>query len=266
MQSRRSIFLPFLLVTLAAVSLAKEPPIETITWPPSGPPVVRFDFGKFRELNSQGGGRRELTTDTRAENLWGKPIARAEFSVYFFDKNKIRIGEGWIQISNLGAGQSVKFELNVTCIGNPTSLEVMPKYLPPELASYLPPTTVNITVNSVPQGAELKIDGKALGATPKLVRLSRGKHVLEFAKEGYSTGTFPLEISSDDVSGGSVSFELGSAAHDTLELRDGSVLSGDLESISATEAIVRVGGALQKIDRNQIKRILLIERQTAAQQ
>jgi len=45
-----------------------------------------------------------------------------------------------------------------------------------------------------------------------------------------------------NVSGGSVSYELGSAVHDTVELRDGSVLNGDVESISATEVVVRTGG------------------------
>lgn len=36
----------------------------------------------------------------------------------------------------------------------------------------------------------------------------RGKHVLEFNKEGFNSGQFPLEIGLDDVSGGSVSYEL----------------------------------------------------------
>jgi hypothetical protein len=70
----------------------------------------------------------------------------------------------------------------------------------------------------------------------------------------------PLEITPHDASGGSVSYELGSAARDTIELRDGSVLTGDLISISATQVQVRVGGNTQNFDRNQVKRILLTER------
>jgi hypothetical protein len=50
--------------------------------------------------------------------------------------------------------------------------------------------------------------------------------MLEFEKEGFNSGRFPLEITSRDTSRGSVSYELGSAAHDTIELRDGSVLCG----------------------------------------
>ena len=92
------------------------------------------------------------------------------------------------------------------------------------------------------------------------MRVTPGKHVLEFSKEGFNSGKFPLEIGPDDASGGSVSYELGTLAHDTVELRDGSVLVCDVESMSATEVVLRVGGALQHMDRNKIKRMLLVER------
>jgi hypothetical protein len=88
--------------------------------------------------------------------------------------------------------------------------------------------------------------------------------MLEFSKEGFNTGKFPLEITSRDASGGSVSYELGSPAHDTIELRDGSVLFGDLVSISGMQVQVRIGGNTQTFDRNQIKRILLTERDPVA--
>ena len=77
------------------------------------------------------------------------------------------------------------------------------------------------------------MDGKAAGTTPKLIDVGIGKHMLGFEKEGFNSGKFPLEITSHDASGGSVSYELGSAAHDTIELRDGSVLTGDLVSVAA---------------------------------
>jgi hypothetical protein len=61
-----------------------------------------------------------------------------------------------------------------------------------------------------------------------------------------------------------VTYELGASAHDTVELRDGSVLNGDLDSISGMDVVVRIGGALQHYDRNPVKRILLVERAAAA--
>ena len=60
---------------------------------------------------------------------------------------------------------------------------------------------------------------------------------------------------------GSISYELGTAAHDTVELRDGSVLSGDVESVSAAEVVLSVGGAIQHLNRNGVKRIVLIQRE-----
>ena len=108
------------------------------------------------------------------------------------------------------------------------------------------------------------MDGKAAGTTPKLIDVANGKHVLGFEKEGFNPGKFPLEITSHDASGGSVSYELGSAAHDTIELRDGSVLTGDLVSVSGMQVEVRIGGNAQSFDRNQVKRILLTERAAAS--
>ncbi|MGC2694640.1 MAG: hypothetical protein WA738_02515 [Candidatus Angelobacter sp.] len=45
----------------------------------------------------------------------------------------------------------------------------------------------------VPQDADLKIDGNSAG-TSKAVRVSTGKHVLEFSKQGFNSRKFPLEI------------------------------------------------------------------------
>ena len=68
-----------------------------------------------------------------------------------------------------------------------------------------------------------------------------------------------------DVDGGSLSYELGVSALDTVELRDGSVLSGDLTSINGMEVQMRVGGTIRTFDRNQIKRISLTQRQPPSQ-
>lgn len=249
---------------ILAVASAKEPPPLVIVWPASGQGVVRFSFGKFKEIGTSGK-QHEYTTDVTAENLWNKKISKADFTLYVFDKAKVRIGESWLAISDVAPGGVVKFQTAVSASGTIATMELVPRTLPNELQSFLPPKTISITVNSVPQGAELKIDGNRAGITPKIVQASPGKHVLEFSKEGFKSGTFPLETTPDDVSGGSVSYELGSSAHDTLELRDGSVLTGDVQSMSTTEVVVRVGGALQNINRNQVKRIILIQREAPSE-
>ena len=109
------------------------------------------------------------------------------------------------------------------------------------------------------------LDGVPVGTTPKIVQVLPGKHELLFSKEGFKSGTFPLEITANDVSGGSVSYELGTSAFDSLELRDGTVLSGDVQSMTNTEVMIRVGGTIQSIDRNKVKRIVLIQRDVLPQ-
>ncbi len=253
--------LAFLLV---AIANAKEPPAQVILWPNSGPPVLRFSFGRFKEVGASGS-QHNYQSDTTTENLWGKSISRANFSLYLFDKNKVRIGEGWISISNVGVAQTVKFQTSVSTTGTPVSISLAPRSLPGELQSYLPAKTISITVNSVPQGAAIKVDGTDGGTTPRIVNVGPGKHLLEFTKEGFSAGKFPLEVGADDVSGGSVSYELGTSSHDTIELRDGSVLTGDLVSVSGMEIVVHLGGNDQHLGRNQVKRILLVERELPKQ-
>lgn len=252
------VFFLFFFIQLAG---AKDAPVQVIVWPSEQSPVLRFEFGKFKQTGSSG--REHIyTIETSAANVWNKRIQQANFYLYIYDKSKTRIGEGYVNLTNLGPGESAKFETTLTTAGNPAALSVTPRSLPNELGQYLPPNTISITVNSVPQGADLKIDGQPAGITPKIVQVSPGKHILEFNKEGFNTGTFPLEVAPNDVSGGSVSYELGTSAHDTVELRDGSVLSGDVESVSATEVVVKIGGTAQHLNRNQVKRILLVQRES----
>jgi PEGA domain len=243
-----------------AVANAKEPPAQVLVWPTSGAPVVRFSFGKFKETSSTGK-QHTYTSDVVAENLWSKKISSAEFTLYVYDKNKVRIGDAWLSISDVSPGAEVKFQTFLNVGGAIATLELVPKSLPAELQSFLPQKTISITVNSVPQGAEVKIDGTPSGTTPKIAQVTPGKHILTFSKEGFNSGTFPMEIAPDAVSGGSVSYELGTASHDTIELRDGSVVTGDVESMTATDVVVRVGGTLQNFSRNQVKRIVLIQRE-----
>jgi len=237
----------------------KDQPAQTIMWPESGTPVVRFTFGKFKEVGSLAA-QRTYMIDTTAENLWGKLIPDATFLLYLYDKNKTRIGDGYMTLTNVGVGQTIRFQTTIGASGSPVSLSLVARSLPRELQPLAPAKKVSVTVNSVPQGAALKVDGTEAGTTPKIVQLTVGQHQLGFSREGYNVGTFPLEIGPDDASGGSVSYELGTSAHDTLELRDGTVLSGDLLSVGAADVTIRVGGAPQRFDRNQVKRILLVER------
>lgn len=244
------------LFAFAGVALAKDQPFQVVSWPDSSQPVLSFTFSKFKELGGGIGKERTYSTDVTAKNLSDKTISGANFLLYVFDKDKARIGEGYINVTNVATGETVKFQVTLRASGSPASVSVA--------VATSAPRSISITVNSVPQGATFKVDGKEAGITPKIIEVGNGKHTLEFEKEGFNSGTFPLEITAHDVSGGSVSYELGNSAHDTIELRDGSVLAGDLVSLNGMQVEVRIGGNTQTFDRNQIKRILLTERAHAS--
>ena len=94
---------------LFSLSAAKETPGQTVVWPESGQPVPRFVFGKFKEGPSYGHGH-NYTCDTTAQNLGSKRISDAVLSLYLFDKNNVRIGEGFIQVTNVNPGEMIKFQ------------------------------------------------------------------------------------------------------------------------------------------------------------
>lgn len=249
--SIRRIVLSLFFVAFAVAAFSAETAL-VVTWPSSGDPILRFTFSKFKDIGSMGT-QRTFVADIIAENLSGKLIQSQKLTVYVFDKKQIRIGEAWMQVDNLGPSQQAKFQVSFNASGVPASVSVL---APSDI-----PRTVSVTVNSVPQGAVLKVDGVEVGVTPKVIYVGVGKHQLGFSKEGFNAGTFPLEIGPDDVSGGTVSYELGTSRYDTVVLRDGTVLSGDLDSVSGMDVVVRIGGNLQHFNRNQVKQIFMVERE-----
>jgi len=261
---RRILLLFFLIAVCAELLSAKDAPQQVLVWPESGAQLVRFELGKFERFASHAG-ENQWQCGVVATNLWTKPIKLADFSVYFFDKNKVRIGEGYLQVTDLSPGQRAKFQLNVATAGMPASLILQPRQVPPEFQSFMPVKTIAVTVNTVPQGATFTVDGKELGTTPKRIDVAPGKHLLTFSMMGYAPGNYPFEVKAEDTSGGSITVEMGGVMHDTVQLRDGSVLTGDVESLSPTSMEIRIAGTIQKVDRNQISRILLIQREVVQQ-
>jgi hypothetical protein len=242
-----SIFLITILPVL--VALAKSDPPIVMLWP-ADKPALKLTFDKFRVQGSYAG-QNSYLADVRLENLTDKQIPRAFFTVYFLDKNKVRIGEGMLQVADLEAGQAAKMQLQFNSVGVPASLI---------LSAHADAKTIPLRIISVPAGAKLKVDGQEEGTTPVMIRLAVGTHQLELMKEGYAPGSTPLEVTPDELPGGSITVELGGLSRDTIELRDGSVLLGDVVSMSMTDVIVRVDGKDQSYPRNQVKRIMLVER------
>lgn len=238
-----------------------EPPM-VMFWPDQANPTIKLTFEKFTEMAVYNG-QRSLGSHVLVENLSGKRIPQASFTVYLMDKSKVRIGNGNLSFSDLDAGQRAMLAFQVFSVGTPASLSLVAR----NDASGIPTSlkTVPLKVITVPSGATLKVDGRDEGITPATVRLTVGNHLLAFSKEGYASGNFPVEIKPDEAPGGSITIELGGLSRDNLELRNGTVIQGDVLSVNMTSVTIRVDGKDQTYDRNQVQKIILVERDTAPQ-
>jgi hypothetical protein len=68
--TRCKLLLVALLALLVAMAEAKDPPGQTVVWPESGQPVLRFVFGKFKEGPAYGR-EHNYTCETTAQNPLG---------------------------------------------------------------------------------------------------------------------------------------------------------------------------------------------------
>lgn len=189
-------------------------------------------------------------SDVTAQNVSDQGIPKSMFTIFVSDKNGVRIGSARLQLSEIGPYRTQKAQLQFSAAGTPAAVTL------------LAGKAIPLRVLSVPAGANFKVDGEDAGMTPKMVDFTIGAHSLEFSKEGYAPGSTPLEVSADELPGGSVSFELGGLSQDTLELRDGTTVLGDVMSMSLATIVARVDGKDQKYDRNLVKKIILVERVT----
>ena len=94
----------FFVVVVTCSLAARDVPTRVINWPQTGSPVIRITLGKFKEISSVGGQHTSLI-DTTAASLWNKKISHLSFNFYLFDKNKVRIGDGWITLDPLSSRQ-----------------------------------------------------------------------------------------------------------------------------------------------------------------
>jgi hypothetical protein len=240
----------------------KDKPDMVLLWPNEASPTLKLSFEKFTQLAGYQG-QLSLESHVLIENMSGKRIPHASFTVYLLDKQRVRIGNGNIDFSDLDSGQQAKLNFQVFAVGIPATLSLVAHNDSEGIPTSL--KTVPLKVISVPPGATLKVDGKDQGIAPTTVRLTVGNHILGFSKEGYASGTTPVDIKPDEAPGGSISFELGGLSRDQLELRSGRVVQGDVLSLTMTTVAMRVDGQDQTFDRNQVRQIILVQRETVQQ-
>jgi hypothetical protein len=247
-----------LIVIITRFATAKDNDI-VMMWPSTGTATLKATFGRFREVSSSYSGQHDYAEDVTVENVSSKNIPFASFTIYLLDKNKVRIADTILQIKDLGPGQQVKEPLQFHASGIPASVNLVARNDGSGVPTSL--KTIPIKIISVPVGARLKIDGQEVGMTPYSANLRVGSHTLEFSREGYATGSTPLEVAPDELPGGSITFELGGLSKDTVELRDGTTLLCDVLAMSMAQITVRVAGQDQTYDRNRVKKIILVERE-----
>ncbi len=226
-----------------------------LTWPSDGKdPILKFTIGKLRQINSYSK-QTDYVGEAVVENLGKKPMPFASFYVYLFDKSHKRIGEGYIEVINIAPGQQAKVTVSAHAMDAIASMELQPQNVPSD-----EPVKVKMSVATTPPGASLKIDGQESGYTPQTVVLVAGKHVLEVSKEGYATASTPVDVAAGSLPA-SVGLELSPLMQDTLVLRDGTVVLGDVSSVTMSAVTLNVKGKIKKFDRNQVARVVFAQRQ-----
>jgi hypothetical protein len=246
---------PVVLLWAVASALAAD---TVLTWPATGSDtILRFTVGKLRQVNSASG-QSDYLGEALAENLSAKAIPSASFYLYLLDKNGKRVGEGYLEVTNLAAGQRAKIPVSVHTLGSFASMELQPQHLPSD-----EPLKVKMHITSVPPGANLKLDSQDSGVTPQVLPIAPGKHVLEFSKEGYATGNTPVEIV-ENAMPGSVELELTALSLDTVVLRNGTVMLGNVTSVTDTGVNVNIKGKPTKLERSRMARIVLGQRRASA--
>ena len=244
---RKILALAFAVILGHGLAAAQADVPLTVSWPSDDKPTLKLVFGKF-EQKGMVNGDGVFVSDVTVQNVSEQGMPRSLFTVFISDKNGVRIGRARLQLPEILPYRSQKAQLQFSASGAPAAV------------SLIAGKTIPLRVLSVPPGANLKVDGADAGVTPKVVDFTIGSHTLEFTKDGYATGTTPLNVGADELPGGSISFELGGISQDTVELRDGTSILGDVISLSMTTVVVRVDGKDQKYDRNQVRRMTLVER------
>jgi hypothetical protein len=227
-----------------------------MVWPSQDNAILKLTFSRFQNLATYAG-KMTLVSNVVVQNLSTKLIPKASFSVALLDKDRVRIGSGVLIVDDLNAGESAKVQFQCESVGAPAVLSIAARNnggAPTSLK------TIPLTVISVPAGASLKVDDKDAGVTPASINITVGTHQLELNKEGFALATTPLEIAPDEAPGGSITITLGGLADDSVELRDGSIMTGEVVSMTLESIVISINGQPQTLERNRVKKMFLVER------
>jgi PEGA domain len=160
-----------------------------LLWPTPDKPSLKLTFGAFQQsgvVDGQG----IFVSDVTAQNVMDQSMPRSVFTVFISNKDGVRIGRARLQLPEIPPYRTQKAQLQFSAAGVPAGVTLVAG------------KTIPLKVISIPDGANLKIDGVDSGVTPRVVDFTIGTHTLEFTKEGYAAGSTPLEVAADELPGG----------------------------------------------------------------
>jgi hypothetical protein len=255
MLARRFSLVVFIFFFAFTFARAADEPGVVMLWPDKANPTLKLSFGRFRNAGSYEG-KITLVCDVIVQNLSSVEMPHASLTVSLLDKDHIRIGHGFLVVNDLNSGESAKVLFESESLGVPVTLSISGTNNGGIPSAKL----ISMEVISEPAGATLKVDGKAFGLTPAKISVAVGTHTLELQKEGYALTTTPFDVAADEAPGGSIKVTLGGLPNDVVVLRDGSSLSGDVLSMTIDSITLSVDGKEQKLDRNLVSKMFLVER------
>lgn len=231
----------------------------TLDWP-AEKPVIRVTFDDFVLLGKTVGKASSYVVDLQVENISNAPFPSSDLVLIFYDAEKAIVGNSTLYLAErLAPGQKFKQQILIQAANKPATVAIKAKDVSLSSGHNAALHSVVMTIRSLPEGAEIHVDGTSLGVTPKALRVPEGSHLLTLSKPGYDKADYPFVVSPNESSGGTIEIELPSS-NDIVELRDGSTLNGDVESMTWETVRIIVGGEHKEYPRNQIKRIVLVER------
>lgn len=238
------VLLPAILLTQLT---AQSSPSVTVKWPEGDKPMLSLVFAGFVRV-AMVNGQSVYTSEVSAQNLSEQSMPRSVFTVNILDANGVKIGKARLQLEAIPPYRTGKAKVQFSAAGTPAKV------------SLIAGKTIPLAIKSLPPGASFSVDGEDAGATPRIYDFTIGSHTIEFHKDGYAPGSTQLDVGADELPGGSITLELGGLSQDTVELRDGTTMTGDLLSMTLEEAVFQSEGKTKTLERNQIKKIFLVER------
>lgn len=234
-----------------------------LKWPNDASPILQVTFGQF-SLTSTYQKNNFYAVDAEVENVTDKQFPQGGLSLIFYDAENAQIGTANLWIGEgLGPHLKLKQQISFSTNGKPTRIAFSMKDVALSANQKVAAHVVSMTFRSIPTGATIEIDGQPFGVAPKVLKVPEGSHTVVMTKAGYDKAEYAFEVRPTDGNGGYVEVELPTS-NDILEMRDGSTVGGDVESITWETVKIIVADKPIEYPRNLVKRITLVQRQVKA--